>query len=149
MKKTFLLALMACTFLTQSCSSEESEPLSVIGAWKVSKQVILSGEDGTVLDTYTPSGCMVDDTIEFKENYTFLNSLYGGTGGTCSLEDLKMGTYNYNPNTNLLGIKYDGDANTKILTVTKLTETEIEAYTYEADHNNDGIDDKFVTYYYR
>ena len=139
--KKILFASLACAFLL-SCNrdndDDNSSSSSVVGKWKITKYLTISGKDKTtILDSETNSGCEASDSFEFKSDKTYIFNYYDDSTGSCKLTDTVNGTYSYNSSTKILSIIDNGT--TENNEIFKITNSEMQFITDTDDYNNDGV----------
>ncbi len=160
MRKILLLAVASFSLAFIACKSDDDEIIEVyseanmiIGVWKQSKEVIISGADNsTVLDTYITNGCTAMDNFNFKNDGTYVDKIYGTSqsGQPCTLTTTSTGNYTYDPQTKALTITYSGGANgVEHLTVLGVNTTNMVVKNKIDDDNGDGIDDYVIITLYR
>lgn len=154
MKKILFLAIAGLTLCT-SCKSDDEENNGndemnmLVGVWKTSKQITVSGVDNTtVLDTYVPTGCYVQDYVNFKTDGTYVVTEYKSENNSCVVDSSEAGTYTYNPQTKELSISSSGTSGSDIIKVQALTNSSL-VISVNDDFDGDGIKDKMTTYLYR
>lgn len=143
--KKILFASLACAFLLSCNRDNDDNSSSVVGKWKIIKEIVLSGKDKSQLESVTASGCEASNTYEFKSDNKFEFKLFSDFSGPCSLDETLIGTYNYNTSTKMISIvKSDGTSDN--LEVYKLSNSELQSLDYnDEDYNGDGINDLYIT----
>lgn len=160
MKKILLYAIAGFSLALTSCKSDEEEannPYSesnlIVGVWKESKEVTISGADNsTVLDTYMVTGCDALNNFNFKSDGGYVENIYdNATSGTgCNLDSTKTGSYSYDPLTKALTINYSGGTTgIENLTVLAVNASSLVVKNKIDDDNGDGIDDFVIITLYR
>lgn len=151
--KKLLLGVVALGFLATACKKDDdnnSPSAMLVGTWKVSKFVVYSGKDNSILASETVSGCNAQSTMEFKSDKTFLQKSYeAGTNGSCMLDDTDTGTYSYNEGTKELSTTYSGSTTADVMKVENLTHNQLSVSSGGFDLDNDGFDDKSISYLYK
>ncbi|REC46415.1 lipocalin family protein [Chryseobacterium pennipullorum] len=111
MKKQLLLFAFSALALT-SCKDDDLQAYEMDimkGDWKEVKTEVISGKDNkTVLDTKTPEGCNVKNTLFFRTDFYVSYTAYVGTGADCQAAAKNEGTYTYDADNKNLGIKFKG-----------------------------------------
>lgn len=151
MKKILFLAVASLGLLNTSCTSddESNSNAEIAGTWKISKRVILSGVDGTVLETTNITGCLAQNTFTYEEDSSFKEMYYGAVTSGCELTDEVTGTYLYTPSTKILRLKYAGESSPELVYLQNVAHLTMEAYSFDDDFNGDGVTDKYVRFMYR
>lgn len=151
--KKLLLGVLALGFLATSCKKDDdnnSPSAMLVGTWKVSKTVVISGKDGSILSSDIVTGCSAQDNTEFRSDKTFINMSYDNSGanGACALDYTETGSYSYNESTKDLSMTWAGNTSADVYKVENLTNNQMQVYFMD-DDNNDGFPDKFINYMYK
>lgn len=152
--KKLLLGVVALGLVATSCKKDddnESSSAMLVGTWKFSKYVTVSGKDGAILDSETVSGCGAQDTTEFRSDKTVIDKGYSssGTNGACSLSYTDTGNYSYNEGTKEISVTWAGNASADIAKVESISHSQLVIYSMDGDSNGDGFNDKFYVYLYK
>ncbi|UKB85564.1 lipocalin family protein [Chryseobacterium sp. MEBOG06] len=114
MKKQLLLLAFSALALT-SCKDDNIDAYEMDimkGDWKEVKREIISGKDNkTVLYTEILTGCEAKNTLFLRTDYYVSYTAYTGTGADCQQSDKNEGTYTYDGDSKVLGIKFNGEGN--------------------------------------
>ncbi|WP_267405394.1 MULTISPECIES: lipocalin family protein [unclassified Chryseobacterium] len=138
MKKLLFLALSA-GFVFSSCSNDNDDNPSIIGTWRPSQTITVSGKTGNVIDTENASTCYKKSTFDFKSNGSMVATIYDENGaGACS--NLGTDTVQYSYNYDKKRITIDGEEQEVI----SHTNNKIQIVTDYDDEDGDGIDDKIM-----
>lgn len=119
MKKQLLLFAFSALALT-SCKDDNLEAYDMEimkGDWKEVKREIISGKDNkTVLQMYPNTGCATKNTLFFRTDYYVSYTAYTGTGADCQMDQKSEGTYTYDADSKVIGIKLsdEGTVNYRI-----------------------------------
>ena len=143
MKNKLLLIGTAILFLA-SCRNDDSSETSnnkIIGKWFYSKQVIVSGGNGTVLNTSNAYSCEKKSFFEFTSDKV-TEYWYVQQSNQCVVD--YSGTSLYHIDNNIL--YYEDNASMKI---ESLSGSELVFQVDLYDYNGDGQKDKFLEYYYK
>ncbi|WP_265429689.1 lipocalin family protein [Chryseobacterium sp. YIM B08800] len=150
MKKHLLLFAFSALALT-SCEDDDVQGYEMDmlkGEWKTVKTEVISGKDNsTVLQTFTPTGCDIKSTTEFRTDYYASYTSFSGVGADCTSQKTE-GTYTYSNEDKLLVIKYNNDSE-RAYRVDILSNTELRLVQLfgNVDVNGDMIiDTSYITY---
>ena len=139
MKKLLFLALSA-GFVFSSCSNDDDDTPSIIGTWRPSQTITVSGKTGNVIDTEDASTCYKKSTFEFKSNGSLVAVIYEDNGfGACS--NIGTDTISYSYNYDKKRIIIDDEEQEVI----RHTDNKIQIVTEYDDVDGDNIDDKIIT----
>lgn len=142
MKKILFSAVSAIVILS-SCSNDDKEiPPTVIGTWKQTKTMYISGKDNSVLSSEPFDACESKSNFVFTTDNKLTYNKYYLSGNNCILENGEVITYSYDSNTKIL-ILYNTHT-TETYTLNLLTDNEMQIIESTSDYNDDGIDDKFI-----
>ena len=99
--KKLLLAAVAVVSLT-ACSRNNGtdeitpEPVSpIVGTWRHVRTEIISGADGSTLQTHVSSPCESKSTVEFRTNGTYTYKDFVDVAGNCVPDGDETRTYTY------------------------------------------------------
>lgn len=151
MKKQLLLFAFSALALT-SCNDDDIQGYEMDmmkGDWKISKKETISGKDDKfVIGTTTPTGCSVNDKLEFRTDYYTSFTTYGGTGTNCNVVAKVEGKYEYNSETKDLTVTYTNTSPVKYrIVVLTSSEMRIKQMSGNIDQNGDTIPDaEYITY---
>lgn len=146
--KKCLLSVFA-SFIIVSCGGNADPDVveaTIVGTWKESKSVIISGKDGSVISTTPTAGCDLLDTYQFKSDNKFTFTLH--SGANCGALDINSGTYSVIDSGTHLKLKHS-DLTENQVTIQKLTQNELELFEQVTDYNNDGFLDKEISFLYK
>ncbi len=134
--KKILLAGLAVFTLT-ACKKDEEKKPSIIGVWKLDKELLVSGVDDIVLDTYTFDECEKKTTNEFKSNGQYVVTQYDWNQdhSDCEFDGTETMPYSYDESTKKITI--DG----QVGEVITLTENKLVMQAELGDENGDGVAD--------
>lgn len=152
--KKLLLAAVAVVSLT-ACSRNNGtdeiapEPVSpIVGTWKYVRTEIISGVDGSTLNTRVPDECGSKNTLEFRVDGKHIDKEFIKIGGQCTQDGDEESRYDYNPATKILKLTYS-DGSVEQEEVFLLDATNLHILPEEYDYNRDGVDDKVIMFYVR
>lgn len=152
--KKLLLAAVAVVSLT-ACSRNNGadeiapEPVSpIVGTWKYVRTEIISGVDGSKLETRVPDECGSKNTLEFRVDGKHIDKEFIKVGGQCTQDGDEESRYDYNPATKILKLTYS-DGSVEQEEVFLLDATNLHILPEEYDYNRDGFDDKVIMFYVR
>jgi lipoprotein len=152
--KKLLLATVAVVSLT-ACSRNNGadeitpEPVSpIVGTWKYVRTEIISGVDGSTLNTRVPDECGSKNTLEFRVDGKHIDKEFIKIGGQCTQDGDEESRYDYNPATKILKLTYS-DGSVEQEEVLLLDATNLHILPEEYDYNRDGVDDKVIMFYVR
>ena len=152
--KKLLLAAVAVVSLT-ACSRNNGtdeiapEPVSpIVGTWKYVRTEIISGVDGSTLNTRVPDECGSKNTLEFRVDGKHIDKEFIKVGGQCTQDGDEESRYDYNPATKILKLTYS-DGSVEQEEVFLLDATNLHILPEEYDYNRDGFDDKVIMFYVR
>ncbi|MCF2219516.1 lipocalin family protein [Chryseobacterium sp. PS-8] len=139
MKKILFLAISA-GFLFTACKSDDDDVYaSVVGVWKPSREMAVSGKNGSTIYNDPSSSCYKKSTFDFKSNNTMVSNIFDeGMSGNCENLGTDTSSYSYDPLNKQIVI--DGESSE----VLKLTNYEMHIVSDYSDEDGDGIDDKIV-----
>lgn len=147
MKKISLLAFATLLLLT-SCGNDDNENSQneinpIVGNWKMSKTMIISGSNNAILQSSPVTGCEALNTFEFGQNQGFSIKYYTKNNTECIADGFDTGTYQYSENTKMLTFTYS-DSMVESSVVHSLNNTEIMTVDHIEDYNGDGVNDTSV-----
>ena len=152
--KKLLLAAVAVVSLA-ACSRNNGtdeitpEPVSpIVGTWKYVRTEIISGADGSKLETRVPDECGSKNTLEFRVDGKHIDKEFIKIGGQCTQDGDEESRYDYNPATKILKLTYN-DGSVEQEEVFLLDATNLHILPEEYDYNRDGFDDKVIMFYVR
>ena len=152
--KKLLLAAVAVVSLT-ACSRNNGtdeitpEPVSpIVGTWKYVRTEIISGVDGSTLNTKVPDECGSKNILEFRVDGKHIDKEFIKIGGQCTQDGDEESRYDYNPATKILKLTYS-DGSVEQEEVFLLDATNLHILPEEYDYNRDGVDDKVIMFYVR
>ena len=152
--KKLLLAAVAVVSLT-ACSRNNGtdeitpEPVSpIVGTWRHVRTEIISGADGSKLETRVPDECGSKNTLEFRVDGKHIDKEFIKIGGQCTQDGDEESRYDYNPATKILKLTYS-DGSVEQEEVFLLDATNLHILPEEYDYNRDGVDDKVIMFYVR
>ena len=152
--KKLLLAAVAVVGLT-ACSRNNGtdeitpEPVSpIVGTWKYVRTEIISGTDGSTLNTRVPDECGSQNTLEFRVDGKHIDKEFIKVGGQCTQDGDEESRYDYNPATKILKLTYS-DGSVEQEEVFLLDATNLHILPEEYDYNRVGVDDKVIMFYVR
>ena len=123
---TALVSLVACN-RNNGTDEIAPEPVSpIVGTWRHVRTEIISGADGSTLQTHVSSPCESKSTVEFRTN----------------------GTYTYDVARKTLK-STDEDGVIDVFEILLLNKTNLHWVTGLYDHDRDGVTDKEVLFYVR
>lgn len=139
------LLLIAAAFLSlASCRNDDSSETlnnNIVGKWFYSKQIMVSGANGTVLNTSNADSCEKKSFFEFTSDkvteYSYLQQ-----SNQCVID--YSGTSLYHIDNSIL--YYEDNASMKI---ESLSASELVFQVDLYDVNGDGQKDKILEYYYK
>lgn len=148
MKKQLLLFAFSALALT-SCKDDDLQAYEMDmmkGDWKEVKTEVISGKDNkTVLSTNTPTGCGLKNTLFFRTDFFVSYTAYTGDGADCQITVKSEGTYTYDQDSKILGIKFDEDDN-RNYRVDILTSRDLRLAQQFGNFDQDGDKIPDVTY---
>lgn len=151
MKKQLLLFAFSALALT-SCEDDNLKAYEIDmlkGDWKEVKSEVISGKDGkTVLNTVTPTGCSLKNTLYFRTDFFTSYTAYSGNGIDCQVNAASQGKFTYDEEAKALNIKYDNNDEDKYK-VMILTSQDLKIMTLSnnTDQNGDLVPDyTYITY---
>ena len=152
--KKLLLAAVAVVSLA-ACSrnngTDEITPESVspiVGTWRHVRTEIISGADGSKLETRVPDECGSKNTLEFRVDGKHIDKEFIKIGGQCTQDGDEESRYDYNSATKILKFTYS-DGSVEQEEVLLLDATNLHILPEEYDYNRDGVDDKVIMFYVR
>lgn len=152
--KKLLLAAVAVVSLA-ACSRNNGtdeiapEPVSpIVGTWRHVRTEIISGADGSTLNTRVPDECGSKNTLEFRVDGKHIDKEFIKIGGQCTQDGGEESRYDYNPATKILKLTYS-DGSVEQEEVFLLDATNLHILPEEYDYNRDGVDDKVIMFYVR
>lgn len=140
MTKKLLLGALSVLALSSCRKDDEKEntPM-VVGVWKPSKEIVISGKNGAVLSSTVSSNCYRRSTFNFKEDNNVISNIYDeNISGECVTFGEDSFPYSYNSANKTIIL--DGEEQD----VLNLTDNEFEIVTQYEDMNDDNFDDKIV-----
>lgn len=147
MKQKFLL-VFATILLFSSCGNDDNENNQngikpIVGTWKMSKTMIISGSNNTILRSTHITGCEAQNTFEFGQNQNFSIKYYTKNNIECIPNGFDAGTYQYSENSKMLTFTYS-DSIVESAVVHSLNTTEMMTVDHIEDYDNDGVNDTSV-----
>jgi len=147
MKNNILLAF-ATLFLFSSCGNDDNENNQniikpIVGTWKMSKTMMISGSNNTILQSSPVTGCEALNTFEFGQNQSFSIKYYTKNNIECIADGFDIGTYQYSENSKMLTFTYS-DSVVESAVVHSLSTTEMMTVDHIEDYNDDGVNDTSV-----
>lgn len=140
MKKTLFLAICA-GFISTSCSRDnEDDTISIIGSWKPSATMKISGTNGKIISTQTPSDCNKKSTFHFKSDNNFTNHIFEEESNTGICTDFGSQTAPYSYQYGTSKIIIDGDE----YEILKHTQHELQIVVDYGNFDTDNVEDKDV-----
>ena len=139
MKKILFLAVSAA-FVFSSCSNNDDDDNSVniVGVWRPSKTLKISGSNGSIISTENSSTCNKKSTYEFKANNELTNHIFENDSDGCTDFGSQTAPYSYDMNNKKIVI--DGDS----YDVAKHTSNEIQIVVDYGQFNSDNIEDHMI-----
>ena len=152
MKKHLLLFAFSALALT-SCEDDDVQGYEMDmlkGEWKTVKTEVISGKDNTtVLKAFTPTGCDIKSTTEFRTDYYASYTSFSGVGADCTSQKTE-GTYTYSNEDKLLATKYNNDSERAYrVDILSNTELRLMQLSGNVDINGDMVIDYTYTTYKR
>ena len=145
---TALVSLVACN-RNNGTDEIAPEPVSpIVGTWKYVRTEIISGADGSKLETRVPDECGSKNTLEFRVDGKHIDKEFIKIGGQCTQDGDEESRYDYNPATKILKLTYS-DGSVEQEEVFLLDATNLHILPEEYDYNRDGVDDKVIMFYVR
>lgn len=145
---TALVSLVACN-RNNGTDEIAPEPVSpIVGTWKYVRTEIISGVDGSTLNTRVPDECGSKNTLEFRVDGKHIDKEFIKVGGQCTQDGDEESRYDYNPATKILKLTYS-DGSVEQEEVFLLDATNLHILPEEYDYNRDGFDDKVIMFYVR
>ena len=145
---TALVSLVACN-RNNGTDEITPEPVSpIVGTWKYVRTEIISGADGSKLETRVPDECGSKNTLEFRVDGKHIDKEFIKIGGQCTQDGDEESRYDYNPATKILKLTYS-DGSVEQEEVFLLDATNLHILPEEYDYNRDGVDDKVIMFYVR
>lgn len=139
--KKFLLLAISTVFVLSSCSSDdESNEINLVGVWKPSKTLKISGSNGNIISTESSSTCNRKSTYDFKSNNQLTSHIYEIDPNTNNCSDLGSQTTSYSYDRNSKKIIIDGDS----YEVINHTSNEFQIIVDYGHYNNDNIEDHMI-----
>ena len=149
--KKLLLAVVAVVSLT-ACSrnngTDEQQAFPLVGTWKYVRTEIISGADGSTLNTRVPDECGSKNTLEFRVDGKHIDKEFIKVGGQCTQDGDEESRYDYNSATKILKFTYS-DGSVEQEEVLLLDATNLHLIPEVYDYDGDGIDDKVIMFYVR
>lgn len=150
MKKVSVINKLSVTawlsiFALISCDNDDQEGSPVLGTWKATKTMTISGNNGVILLQNPITGCSAGAIYEFRTNgdYEYRNSC------TSSWE---TGTFKYSEDSMVITLYINvdgGDNEMGTETLYSLTASEMQTITGKSDYDQDGVQDTSVIVYTR
>mgnify|MGYP000448335763 FL=1 len=149
--KKLLLAAVAVVSLT-ACSrnngADEQQAFPLVGTWKYVRTEIISGTDGSTLNTRVPDECGSQNTLEFRVDGKHIDKEFIKVGGQCTQDGDEESRYDYNSATKILKFTYS-DGSVEQEEVLLLDATNLHLIPEVYDYDGDGVDDKVIMFYVR
>ncbi|UHO36805.1 lipocalin family protein [Chryseobacterium capnotolerans] len=142
MKKLLFWAISALLIL-YSCSKDDDQQPTIIGTWKTTKKIIISGKDGSIILSELYDACEGQSNLVFTKDQKVTNNEYKLIGGNCSLLSSRTIMYTYDDASKKLTFTYDSSP-PQSFTLNLLTHNEFQVIRSLFDYDNDGIDDKNI-----
>lgn len=148
MKKLSVIKKLSVTaglsiFSLISCDNDDQEGSPVLGTWKATKTMTISGNNGVILLQNPVTGCGAGATYEFRANGDFEYR------SSCT-NSWETGTFQYSEGSMAITfyINVDGgDNEVGTETLYSLTSSEMQTITGKSDYDNDGMQDTSVIVY--
>lgn len=143
MKKFKFIIGFSALVLT-SCQNDSQADSPVLGTWRATKNMIISGSNRMILLQNTLTDCEASTTYQFWSNGDFEYREY------CSSPSIhETGTFSYGANSNTITFYITTDGNNQLgsETLYALTHTEMQIITSKSDYDMDGVQDTSVTVY--
>ncbi len=151
--KKILLAALAVTALTacrkddKNDNKQEEKVSKIVGMWQPTKDIIVDGANGAILESEDASDCYKKTRVEFTSDNKMISTAFAlVTNGDCEKQEYN-GTYEYNETEKKLTVTING--NTKEGEVYEISDTELKIVGNEEDKNGDGVLDKYIEVYKR
>lgn len=147
MKKTILtiLGIIAITSCDSSSRNDNQEKYSIVGKWIQSKTIIVSGKDGSILNTQDANACENLSYLEFFSDISAKRVVFTGNTTQCDKTTDESGSYLYDNIENKITFTVNGI--NKIYNVNSLTNNELQILNGEGLYNNDSLPDQYITVY--
>jgi hypothetical protein len=141
MKK--LICTLATISIFNSCSNDDDdnqpEEFSIVGVWKPSREIVISGKNGTTLPSTAFSPCYQSSTFNFKSNNTLVSNIFeNNISGNCASTGIETVPYSYNHSASTLKIDNED------VEIVSRTFNELQIVSNYEDEDGDGIDDKII-----
>lgn len=143
MKKLLFWAVSAFLIL-YSCSKDDDSKPTIVGTWNLSKEMIISGKDGSTLASKAVDACERQSNFVFNADQKAINNTYKIKDNNCILQSSRTYTYTYDYASKKLTIFYDTGVPPDSYFLNLLTENELQFIENQVDFNNDGIEDKYI-----
>ena len=145
---TALVSLVACN-RNNGTDEITPEPVSpIVGTWRHVRTEIISGADGSTLQTHVSSPCESKSTVEFRTNGTYTYKDFVDVAGNCVPDGDETRTYTYDVARKTLK-STDEDGVIDVFEILLLNKTNLHWVTGLYDHDRDGVTDKEVLFYVR
>ncbi len=133
------LSVLALSSCRKDDDDEQNTP-TVVGIWKPSKEIVISGKNGAIISSEVSTTCYKKSTFDFKSNNTVTVDIYEeNMDGACANYGKETLSYSYDAVTKKL--KIEGEEDQEVL---NLTSNEFQIVIEYSDVNNDNFDDKIV-----
>lgn len=149
MKRKIFLAFLSFSLLTTASCSDDEEVGSrsdIVGVWKLKEKHVLSGKDGSILNSLNVEGCEANNIFEYTDNKKYFVTYFNEIGGECLAEQQVEGKYNYNPEYHRVTFTYP-DGTSVVNNVRELEGNVMKLDFGPTDYDNDGITDTIVYVY--
>lgn len=148
MKKPIIAMLMLATLASCKKDKNEETAPTIVGTWRPSHVITLSGKDNAILETKNYTDCEKATAYIFDANGTYTMMYVQKPGDNCDQTPFTgNGTYDYNPATKKLKIIID--TNTTEVDVLTITQTEMRYGIPAGDKNGDGTEDVLAVVFNR
>ncbi|MEI7488237.1 MAG: lipocalin family protein [Chryseobacterium sp.] len=139
MKKILFLAVSAA-FVFSSCSNDDDDnnSINIVGVWRPSKTLKISGSNGNLISIETASTCNQKSTYDFNANNQLTSHIFENDANNCTDFGSQTAPYSYDmPNKKIV---IDGDS----YDVAKHTSNEIQIVVDYGQFNDDNIEDHMI-----
>jgi hypothetical protein len=129
-------------FIMVSCHNDDQADSPILGTWKATKTMTISGGNGIILQQQQLTGCEAKTTYEYKTNGDFEYNDY------CSSPFIReTGTFSYGEKSMVVTLYTftDNGSQQSSQTLHSLTANQMQVLTNTFDYDNDGVPDLSVT----